>query len=239
MTVEESRVSDLKVTSKLVRNTRFTTTVWRIGYYRKDVDELMTAVAAILHHYETGGSVAAAQGQRMLQVKAMREHFLETTWLVRGYRRDEVDRLRAGAQAMLEEWESGRASADPDLRETLDAQTMTIPLPQAIPITGDELLEVVFTTTQFREGYDQREVDDFLDVAVETLRHYERGGSRASLPDNAVSADGVKQVTFSIGSVRRGYDEREVDAALVKLHSALRVHEARGEVRQPRGGGWT
>lgn len=219
---------DPKVTSKVVRNTRFMTTLWRVGYYRKDVDDLMTAVAAILHHYETGGSLSAAQGQRMLQAKAMRELFLETTWLMRGYRRDEVDRLRAGAQAMLEDWESGRASADTDLRAHLDGETMTMPLPVAAPITGDELLEIVFTTTQFREGYDQREVDDFLDVAVETLRHYERGGRRATLPDNAVSADGVKQVTFSISQVRRGYDEREVDAALVKLHSALSVHEARG-----------
>lgn len=228
MAIDETRTEGPKVTSKQVRNADFGTTVWRIGYYRKDVDELMTAVAAILHHYETGGSVSAAQGQRMLQAKAMREHFLETTWLMRGYRRAEVDRLRAGAQAMLEEWESGAAAADSDLRETLEGETMTIPLPVAIPITGDELLEVVFTATQFREGYDQREVDDFLDVAVETLRHYERGGSRASLPANAVSADGVRQVTFTISQVRRGYDEREVDATLTKLHSALRVHEARG-----------
>lgn len=33
-----------------------------------------------------------------------------------------------------------------------------------------------FTQTSFRRGYDEREVDEFLDQVVETLRYYEQGG---------------------------------------------------------------
>ncbi|WP_270889794.1 DivIVA domain-containing protein [Pedococcus sp. 5OH_020] len=35
-----------------------------------------------------------------------------------------------------------------------------------------------FTPTSFRRGYDEREVDDFLDQVVETLHYYEQGGRR-------------------------------------------------------------
>ena len=37
-------------------------------------------------------------------------------------------------------------------------------------LTADEVLEKKFQATKFREGYDQDEVDDFLDEVVNTLR---------------------------------------------------------------------
>ncbi len=38
------------------------------------------------------------------------------------------------------------------------------------PLTAEEVLHVKFTATKFREGYDQDEVDDFLDRVVATLQ---------------------------------------------------------------------
>ena len=37
-------------------------------------------------------------------------------------------------------------------------------------LTADEVLNKKFQATKFREGYDQDEVDDFLDEVVNTLR---------------------------------------------------------------------
>jgi len=43
-------------------------------------------------------------------------------------------------------------------------------------LSSRDVLNRNFTPTSFRRGYDEREVDDFLDEVVETLRYYEQGG---------------------------------------------------------------
>jgi DivIVA domain-containing protein len=43
-------------------------------------------------------------------------------------------------------------------------------------LRSDEVMSRTFTPTSLRRGYDEREVDEFLDQVVETLRYYEQGG---------------------------------------------------------------
>lgn len=43
-------------------------------------------------------------------------------------------------------------------------------------LTSREVMNRNFRQTSFRRGYDEREVDEFLDQVVETLRYYEQGG---------------------------------------------------------------
>lgn len=43
-------------------------------------------------------------------------------------------------------------------------------------LSSRDVLNHNFTPTSFRRGYNEREVDDFLDQVVETLRYYEQGG---------------------------------------------------------------
>lgn len=43
-------------------------------------------------------------------------------------------------------------------------------------LTARDVTNQSFTPTQFRHGYDERQVDDFLDQGVETLSYYEQGG---------------------------------------------------------------
>lgn len=43
-------------------------------------------------------------------------------------------------------------------------------------LTSRDVLKQSFTATNMRRGYDEREVDDFLDLVAEALRYYERGG---------------------------------------------------------------
>jgi DivIVA domain-containing protein len=46
-------------------------------------------------------------------------------------------------------------------------------------LTSKDVTRQVFTQTSMRRGYDEREVDDFLDEVIETLRYYEQGGRPA------------------------------------------------------------
>ena len=43
-------------------------------------------------------------------------------------------------------------------------------------LTSRDVSNKSFTSTQLRRGYDEREVDAFLDEVVATLRYYEEGG---------------------------------------------------------------
>ncbi len=43
-------------------------------------------------------------------------------------------------------------------------------------LSSEEVTNQRFTSTSFRRGYDEREVDEFLDKVVEALRYYEQGG---------------------------------------------------------------
>ena len=92
-------------------------------------------------------------------------------------------------------------------------------------LRGDDVLNTTFTQTQFRRGYDEREVDDFLDRAVVALRHHESGLPVAEAPMSSRDVEGVR---FTQTQLRRGYDEEEVDTLLADLAGTLAQHEAGG-----------
>ncbi len=92
-------------------------------------------------------------------------------------------------------------------------------------LRGDDVLNTTFTQTQFRRGYDEREVDDFLDRAVVALRHHESGRPVADAP---LASSEVAAGRFSQTKWRRGYDQTEVDAFLENLMWSLQQHESGG-----------
>lgn len=49
-------------------------------------------------------------------------------------------------------------------------------------LTSKDVMDHHFKTTSFRRGYDERDVDDFLNEVIETLRYYEQGGRPGPLP---------------------------------------------------------
>ncbi|WP_323096320.1 DivIVA domain-containing protein [Intrasporangium sp. YIM S08009] len=77
---------------------------------------------------------------------------------------------------------------------------------------ADELRRARFRTTQMRPGYDEREVDDFLERVVARLRSDEPAGAVAA------SVDGAR---FTTTSFRRGYDMVDVDDALLHVVESL------------------
>ena len=92
-------------------------------------------------------------------------------------------------------------------------------------LRGDDVLNTTFTQTQFRRGYDEREVDDFLDRAGVAPRPHEAGPRVAEAPMSSRDVEGVR---FTQTQLRRGYDEEEVDTLLADLAGTLAQHEAGG-----------
>lgn len=92
-------------------------------------------------------------------------------------------------------------------------------------LLSEDVLDATFTQTQFRTGYDEREVDDFLDRATAALRHHEKGLPAADAP---LSSQDVSGARFTQTQLRRGYDQQEVDTFLEDLAGTLRQHEAGG-----------
>ena len=92
-------------------------------------------------------------------------------------------------------------------------------------LRGEDVLNVTFTQTQFREGYDEREVDDFLDRATAALRHHEKGLPAAAAP---MSSRDVSSARFSETKLRRGYDQEQIDAFLDDVVGTLEQYESGG-----------
>ena len=84
-------------------------------------------------------------------------------------------------------------------------------------LTAADVLDAKFQGTKFRDGYDQSEVDDFLDRVVETLQARE-SGSPARHP---VTAAEIRGVRFRATRWREGYDQQQVDELLTKVRDSL------------------
>ncbi|GAA2161540.1 MULTISPECIES: caspase, EACC1-associated type [Glycomyces] len=98
----------------------------------------------------------------------------------------------------------------PVARQSVTDQAVELPRarPAANPvITWQEVLESKFTTVRLTEGYDEDEIDEFIDKVVDALAKAEHG----PLP---VSADFVRSAEFTTTRFREGYDVKEVDALL-------------------------
>lgn len=83
---------------------------------------------------------------------------------------------------------------------------------------SDEVLKEKFRATKYSVGYDQREVDHFLDRVVDSLRKYESGESIERQP---VTAQTVQSVQFAPTRFREGYDPHDVDQFLDRLSKAF------------------
>lgn len=89
--------------------------------------------------------------------------------------------------------------------------------------TADELRAARFAQTQFAPGYDEREVDTFLDRATAALERLEAGGAPGSA---GLTVADVRAARFTPTRMRRGYDMADVDAVLDAVAATL---EAAGD----------
>lgn len=89
---------------------------------------------------------------------------------------------------------------------------------------SEDVLNEQFRATKYTVGYDQQEVDHFLDRVIDTLRTYEDG----AIPDQPLTAQHVHSVRFAPTRYREGYEPQDVDRFLERLAEAFQDRE-RGE----------
>ncbi len=100
-------------------------------------------------------------------------------------------------------------------------------------LTPEDVLNTTFTQTQFREGYDERQVDELLDDVVASMRHLDDPAQQR--PKRLLSSADVGRVRFTPTRMRRGYDMAEVDALLERVAEALAEREGRAPATPSRG----
>ncbi len=87
---------------------------------------------------------------------------------------------------------------------------------------SDDVLNEQFRATKYNVGYDQQEVDTFIDRAVDTLRKYEQG----NIPtEPLLTAQKVDSARFTPTKFREGYDQEDVDTFLDRLSDVFQAHE--------------
>ena len=232
------------LTSRDVTSRTFTPTRFRHGYEQGGVDAFMQEAAATLQAWETGtitgppdddrrpsgyGSqpVGAPQPVNIAQQASTPAGVLTS---------QEVMNAKFSATRFSEGYEQGAVDAFLDrVITTLQAwETDSVPSasdPQTA-LTSQDVLNKKFSATRFSEGYEQDEIDEFLDEITETLRAWEKrtaaGASQsADAPSGMLTSQDVLNKKFSVGKFFEGYEQSEVDAFLDEIMRALRNYEAR------------
>ncbi|MFC9085027.1 DivIVA domain-containing protein [Nocardiopsis dassonvillei] len=220
-----------------IREKKFHTVRLRPGYNEEDVDALLDRIEATLVALEGGPSTGA-----LITADEVRNSRFRTTRLSPGYREDEVDDFLDVVVADLAGRGLGRArdqspprpgaagaSARPRHQRPGPDTSPDAPRRQEGPprpprrsgMTPRDVREKQFATTRLTTGYNEQEVDDFLDRAEFTLDVLQQGR-----PDQAtLTAAEVERVQFSTTRARPGYDPAQVDHFLDVLAEELRGYE--------------
>jgi DivIVA domain-containing protein len=159
------------------------------GYDRAEVDALIARIEGTL-----GRRTLFAPPVTADEVSAAR--FRRTLF---GYRMRPVDDALDGGIRELEDDAGGNRMASGEVDRLIGL-----------------VRNVQFGTTRLGEGYDERDVDEFLDTTITALRH---GRARASE---------VKKAAFRTTRMRAGYRPQDVDAFLTRLASEIERLRADG-----------
>ena len=229
------------LTSRDVTSRAFTPTRFRHGYEQGEVDAFMREAAATLQAWETGtiteppddgreapgyGSAPAGTAQPagvaqpinapagvLTSQEVMNAKFSQATF--EGYEQGAVDAFLDRVITTLQAW---------DLDSAQPAGTSQAAL------TSHDVLNTKFSIAKFFGGYEQDEIDEFLDEVTETLRAWEKrttaDPSQPAAPGMLTSGD-VLNKKFSVGKFFGGYEQDEIDEFLDTIMRTLRDYEAR------------
>ncbi|WP_191275393.1 DivIVA domain-containing protein [Nocardiopsis terrae] len=216
-----------------IRNKKFHTVRLRPGYNEEDVDALLDRIEATLVALEGGPRKGP-----LLTADEIRNSRFRTTRMSPGYREDEVDDFLDLVVADLAGRGLGQPAPPPPLPphpgQTGPAQPGRVhqgpqqpDLPPAGPpspgprMAPQDIREQRFATTRLTTGYNEQEVDEFLDRAEYTLDVLQQGRpERATL-----TSEEVERVQFATTRARPGYDPAQVDRFLDVLAEELRHYE--------------
>lgn len=219
-----------------IRNKKFHTVRLRPGYNEEDVDALLDRIEATLVALEGGPRTGP-----LLTADEIRNSRFRTTRMSPGYREDEVDDFLDLVVADLAGRGLGQPAATPPLPPHPGQAGPGQPPPGQGPGYADphrsdqppggpaggprmapgDIREKRFATTRLTTGYNEQEVDEFLDRAEYTLEVLLQGR-----PDRAtLTAAEVERVQFATTRARPGYDPAQVDHFLDELAEEFRRYE--------------
>lgn len=96
-------------------------------------------------------------------------------------------------------------------------------------LTSEDVFTVQFPATKFRDGYDQNQIDDYLDEIVRVLSYYEalNASPEAEVDLSYITVRGVdvREVDFDYTRMRVGYDQDAVDDYLDQVAATLDAYE--------------
>ena len=133
------------------------------GYEEERVDDFLDDVVSTLVHYEAGaaaaagGSGAGADAGAALTADGAARRTFRVVKLRGGYDRQAVDAFMTRIVATLRAHEAG---------------TWRRGGPDGL-LTSADVLNIKFQATAFRSGYEQDEIDEFLDDVAQALAAYE------------------------------------------------------------------
>ena len=165
----------------------------------------------------------------------------------KGYSTEEVDAFIQEIIAALRAWETGTVVGAPPSADGGPAGYggQTAGAPYGV-LTSRDVTSKKFVSTRFREGYEQGQVDAFMQKVAETLRAWETGAAAgAPQPDDdggapghdaqsagALTSEDVLNKKLQVTRFREGYEQDEVDELLDEVVQTLRAWET-GAAPQP------
>ena len=205
------------LTSQEVMNAKFSQATFE-GYEQDGVDELLNRVITTLQAWETGTATSTA-GRAGMPAELLTFHdvmdakFSGTKF--EGYEQSEVDAFLDRVITTLQAW-------DPDSAQPAGTSQAAL--------TSHDVLNTKFSIAKFFGGYEQDEIDEFLDEVTETLRAWEKrtaaDPSQPAAPGMLTSGD-VLNKKFSVGKFFGGYEQDEVNELLDTITRVLQDYESR------------
>ena len=163
----------------------------------------------------------------------------------KGYSTEEVDAFIQEVIAALRAWETGTVVGAPSPADggLAGYGGQTTGAPYGV-LTSRDVTSKKFVSTRFREGYEQGQVDAFMQKVAETLRAWETGAAAAApqpddggapghdarpagAPPGALTSEDVLNKKLQVTRFREGYEQDEVDELLDAIMRVLRDYEAR------------
>ena len=250
----------MTLTADQASHAAFVTTRFKAGYDLEEVDVFIEGIAAALRAWETGP--VSGPPYRILTSDDVSSKRFSATSLREGYEQGAIDLFMDEAVRTLQDHETRARGygavgpggygivGDPDGEgpsgQTVEAgQTMRM-------ATADWVQDMKFQATKIREGYEQDEVDEFLDHVMNTLRAYEArsgaggygivgpvgapdGGLNGGPPDQpwaartiatGMTADRASRKILKRATWKKAYNLEEIHACVQEAVAALRAWEA-------------
>ncbi|WP_411700675.1 DivIVA domain-containing protein [Conyzicola sp.] len=151
-------VSAAGLSADEVAHLRLPTTKFDNGFDQDEVDDLLERVVAALREYEAAPVAAPVEAPPadLLHSSSLADATFTTTRFRTGYSIVGVDGFLAAARELIAAYET---TGEP---------------PVPAPFVSADVVNVRFTTTSWRRGYEQNEVGELLTRIIATLAYYER-----------------------------------------------------------------